>query len=400
MALKTWEFKLGEKVIAVKAKKEEAKDFYYDLRSVLQVHQTVRTLSGVIGVTEGWDKESSHTSITLFGPSGVPLADPEGYKADLQKFMDEIPTVFVAGDTLMTIWRKRAEELTKKHVPVKDERRTPEQQAAWRAEIKAADEKRQEEARARKQEEDTQAAELQKQYPFLQSMKASGKSGNAAAASNLKTELQRAFPGVLFSVVSDTYSMGRSLRVHWTDGPTIKQVEEYSGKYGTKSFDGSIDLESDHGGVFNAVFGGVGYTHEDRTISEALYIETAAKLGFEFSPEEWRQFEACAHQDGESTIALQNIRNMAHETSKIPEKPAAVELPAQESGPIDGVTVRMNDERCGVEVLFSAKPERSIIDDLKRHGFRWSPKQKLWYAKQSDSRIAFAKSLQGQEVAA
>ncbi len=82
------------------------------------------------------------------------------------------------------------------------------------------------------------------------------------------------------------------------------------------------------------------------------------------------------------------------------EKQSIMPTQAQEVVSDGNVTVRMNPERNGVEILFSEKPDPATIASLKAHGFRWSPKGKLWYAKQSYSRISFAHSLQSQEVAA
>lgn len=56
-------------------------------------------------------------------------------------------------------------------------------------------------------------------------------------------------------------------------------------------------------------------------------------------------------------------------------------------------TITMNNEKNGIEIRFDGKPENSIIVALKENGFRWSGKQKMWYAKQSADRISFAESL-------
>lgn len=56
-------------------------------------------------------------------------------------------------------------------------------------------------------------------------------------------------------------------------------------------------------------------------------------------------------------------------------------------------TVTMNNEKNGIEIRFDSKPENSIIVALKENGFRWSGKQKMWYTKQNEDRILFAKSL-------
>ena len=396
MALRSWKFTFNGKEISVKAKKDDAERFGRHIRSILSVPSMVREITGIFGVTEGFEKENSYVMQSMFGGSGHSLKDPEGYKADVEAFTAEIPTTFESAVDWM-LWSKKAQDLINKHMPVNDRRRTPEQAEAEAKERNEDNRKREEERQAKQAEESRQAESLANQYRHLESMKVSGKSSNAAATANLKTELQRAFPGVLFSVKSDTYSMGSSLRVKWQDGPTGDQVKEYSRKYGTKHFDGMTDSESYTGGVFNDVFGGVGYVFEERDISEALYLEAAASMGLEFTAEDWRTFEREA-KDPESRNALESIRVKADETAKIPEITAA---PAPEQGNNEsgtsGVTVSLNPERSGVEIRFSVKPERETIDRLKGYGFRWSPRGKLWYAKQSDTRIRFAYALAGTE---
>lgn len=55
--------------------------------------------------------------------------------------------------------------------------------------------------------------------------------------------------------------------------------------------------------------------------------------------------------------------------------------------------IRINNELNGIEILFENKPEAGTIAALKENGFRWSPKNKLWYAKHTAERISFAESL-------
>ena len=61
------------------------------------------------------------------------------------------------------------------------------------------------------------------------------------AAKNIHIELKAEFPGVKFSVTSKSYSMGNSINVDWTDGPTEKQVDEIISKYQYGSFNGQDD---------------------------------------------------------------------------------------------------------------------------------------------------------------
>lgn len=57
------------------------------------------------------------------------------------------------------------------------------------------------------------------------------------------------------------------------------------------------------------------------------------------------------------------------------------------------VNVVLNEEKNGIEIRFVGKPAAEIIESLKANGFRWSGKQKMWYAKQSTETMAFANSL-------
>lgn len=65
----------------------------------------------------------------------------------------------------------------------------------------------------------------------------------AETAAIMRKELIARFPGVKFSARSSVYSMGSSINIGWTDGPTEARVSEVTGKYSSKGFDGSIDLE-------------------------------------------------------------------------------------------------------------------------------------------------------------
>lgn len=55
----------------------------------------------------------------------------------------------------------------------------------------------------------------------------------------------------------------------------------------------------------------------------------------------------------------------------------------------EGVTYAFGTAQGGIEVRFKAKPSAETVSALKRNGFRWSPRQKLWYAKDTPGRRAF-----------
>jgi len=68
----------------------------------------------------------------------------------------------------------------------------------------------------------------------------------AETAKLVRAALKQAFPGVRFSVRSDTYAGGASIDVGWTDGPTPAVVERVARRFEGASFDGQIDLTSYH----------------------------------------------------------------------------------------------------------------------------------------------------------
>lgn len=56
------------------------------------------------------------------------------------------------------------------------------------------------------------------------------------------------------------------------------------------------------------------------------------------------------------------------------------------------MTVTINNEKNGIEIRFESKPETNILEKLKTNGFRWSVKQKMWYAKITEARMTFIKN--------
>lgn len=68
----------------------------------------------------------------------------------------------------------------------------------------------------------------------------------AETAKLVRTQLKKHFAGVKFSVRSDTYSMGASIRVKWTDGPCTTAVDAVVQQFSGSKFDGMIDMKHSH----------------------------------------------------------------------------------------------------------------------------------------------------------
>lgn len=64
------------------------------------------------------------------------------------------------------------------------------------------------------------------------------------------------------------------------------------------------------------------------------------------------------------------------------------------------ITMTLNDEKKGVELRFSEKPDESIREKMKALRFRYSRPQNMWYAKQVDDTLAFAMAISAGEESA
>lgn len=105
--------------------------------------------------------------------------------------------------------------------------------------------------------------------------KTSTRTEAAIVAAVLRKELRAAFPGIKFSVTSQNFSMGDSVRASWVDGPTVEAVDEIAGKYVSGHFDGMTDSY-----VYNRDRQGstVMFMHTERELSRDLRARIATDL--------------------------------------------------------------------------------------------------------------------------
>lgn len=106
-------------------------------------------------------------------------------------------------------------------------------------------------------------------------------SDHAKGAANLKADLEKNFPGVKFSVRSDTFAGGNAIRVSWTDGPTEKDVQEIADQYQHGWFDGMTDCYNYTSGDYSR--GSAKWVTWSRHISPALYIQAAKMIGYDIN---------------------------------------------------------------------------------------------------------------------
>lgn len=128
----------------------------------------------------------------------------------------------------------------------------------------------------------------------------------ADVAKLLRVRLKQEFPGIKFSVRSDRYSGGSSIRVRWTDGPKGEAVEAVIKQYEGADFDGMQDLKtyktmSDEVRQHHPELpdqplkGGADFIFAERKLTDALRRKVAqslaAKWGFEVpADDQWYTF--------------------------------------------------------------------------------------------------------------
>ncbi|ATW59416.1 hypothetical protein Cl131_gp148 [Aphanizomenon phage vB_AphaS-CL131] len=227
----------------------------------------------------------------------------------------------------------------------------------------------------------------------------------------VRGELKKHFPGVVFSVRSSSYSMGASIDISWTDGPIAKAVEAITGQFEGSSFDSMQDMKISRRGTWEGreVRWGSDYVTPTRKYSKQFYRQVAERICKEYSvpiPEiKQSSYEYRGKTEfGNPYIEDSHIRISGYDTlsdlinRELAETPATANVPQNlGSSNINGITVTVTENTAedGIEVRFSDKPPEEIIQSIGRYGagFKYSRRQNIWYAKRTDAKLAFAKSL-------
>lgn len=233
-------------------------------------------------------------------------------------------------------------------------------------------------------------------------------------AEQCKAQLKAAFPGQKFSVYQSGYY---SIHVVWVDGPTQKAVEAIANQYQ------HIDRCEHSGEILS---GGNTFVSCDRQYSRERLM-----IGVNNISQQWMKLEK---RDGSKYMTYSDLNTVIEgidteggyasttkdhnfydldynsftnevykslknvdfysqpevktevQSKRKTEVVAAIAIEAE-------VTVTENKELGGVEIRFASKPSDEAIAQLKSNGFRWSRFNKLWYAKNTEENLAFAKSL-------
>ena len=223
----------------------------------------------------------------------------------------------------------------------------------------------------------------------------SEESSRITATKNIRQELKEHFPGLKFSVTSESYSGGDNINISWENGIIEKDVKEIVDKYEEGHFDGMNDIYEYSNNPFNKFFGGTKYLFTNRHLTNDKYIEVAKILGFDITIDEHFSFTGCTYEEKEmieretwktSFYQKPEIKETTKENFKAESKPAETLE--------NGITIKQNLEKNGIEIFFPSKPSQSVLSLLKSNGWRWSNFNKLWYNRNNENNLEFAKGLQ------
>ena len=297
----------------------------------------------------------------------------------------------------------------------KDERpgapMTAKQVEIYRA-VKVANEekkRRETEEKNRKFHEAVEA--LRKRYSYIPCPKTDGKYLRTGEVSrNLRAVLKHEFPGVKFSVTSNSFSGGDSVRVKWVDGPTHAAVNRIVDAFQINRPDISGDYWDPVETATTAVCGGFSYTFANREYSEAtskfvtdFFYEKWPKSGYD---SEWKR-EQDVHSEAHKVLAetdfpvggydiegIEYDEEKCRYVLKVRAKAEPIAPPPSDPEPNGkggkGVEVKENTAKGGLEIYFPAIPSEEIRTMLKQYGWRFSRWNRCWYNRDTPTNRDFA----------
>lgn len=148
------------------------------------------------------------------------------------------------------------------------------------------------------------------------------------------------------------------------------------------------ELRAEMSAAMTAASLGIGFDPASQSLEEGREENSAAYLAswLRKLPEKERKqaiLGAVKDAQGISDYLLDRTPERDRTTLDLGIKEAK-ELPDFATIEQDGFTVSQNKGKAGLEVKFTEKPEQEVLDGLKAGGFRWSRKEGLWYARDTE----------------
>lgn len=333
--MKEYLLKLNGREIEVKALKAQAELIVDELKKPFKVAQYVREITGVIG-----GKEDTTVLMTPFTVNKI--ADEQGYKQDLEAFVKDLPAVITTENASPII--QRAREIWRKHMPVVDGRRTPEEVTIANAKAIAMQHQR----------------ELEQEAWRTKWCKQGG------------------------SMVIPQGSMAVYLEITFNNSDPMTDYFEFHAQIGEDMLLAIVRRQAQREALARKVLGQYPelckltwkWNTENYSMGHGNYL-----ISDSFGVEKHNAY------DGREEVAVHyEIRFDTYSPAMQAYKDyPGIQGVASEPAAVSEVTIRRNEERNGIEVVFPTKPDAAVLEALKALGFRWSRPQGLWYGRYSET---------------
>ena len=340
----------GQKV-SMHMKKAEAEELNRIIKLVGKLPQYTRETSGIIG-----GEEHTMDKWMMFGTSSVPIADPEGYENDKAAFYASIPMEEIRAEQI-PFFRAKANEIYNKHIPLLDSRRTPEKVEEDAKEIR-----------------DREAVRAVTKNEVEEHIGLCGDGEITKEDGEMHIIIEATFDNS--DMMTDYYHPHSSLTQSYALAVIRKgarrerdvrgiverfpELSALSWKWHKENYSGGTGTYMQSGAVGD-VNRGAGDGRKEVTYCYEI------------------RFNSWDQTLNKSRFFVDSLGDKKKTGSPVRS--------------VDDVTVTENDQKNGVEVRFPSRPDDSIIDDLKAHGFRWSRFGKCWYKTRTEQAKAFAQSL-------
>lgn len=203
----------------------------------------------------------------------------------------------------------------------------------------------------------------------------------------IRRDLANKYPGFKFSVKTEKYSGGATIKVAWEDGPTSTEVQELLFKYASVRTSLRMDDSVDY--VRHWLVGGdiVASDTEPAPGAEPVMLGSShvicnRHISYDFTME-------CLKAAGISKLAYDSMHGLSvPEYRRLQDEigktsgyvaPAAPAQPAQAATKQADGNVTITVQGTWTWVKFAQKPEQTILDLLSGMGARFSKKRVAWY---------------------
>lgn len=350
--MRVWEVTVTSDIgIKVRSqKKREADQVAKAVDRLFNINSYRRELRGIYGRNE------DETTYLVIGEK-YPVENPEIYKADLNEFLATLPPVIT---DIQDVIRK-AEFLFRKHIPTINKRETEEQARARQEKDNNIHE---EWEQKRKYEHDAFISEWGKPEKVM--------IPDGMMAVKLEITFDDSHPQSDYFAPHRQIGSDLCLGLARKGPKTEKLAKSILAKYpelNKYKFTWHVENYSmGHGNYLISEHTGIRMKHG--AYDGRREVETRFEIRFD-------------------TYAKDMYPYKNYTSAELMQSPNETDQAFQGAD----VTMRLNDEKEGVELKFTEKPSEEIIASLRIAGFRWSRPKRIWYAKQNERTIAFAERI-------